>query len=179
MVVYRRHDSSPTETGHMSFVLGMCNETSATSFTCSCPTGWEGGHCERQINYCSNVACFNRGVCRATLLDYTCECPGESYSGRHCEIRATKTAIRQAVCKSFMFVAMIAVGTVAMSLVVMDVLKYGFGIDPPGDDSDRMRRRRRRGGGQLKRKKTPAMIMRFLYVNASSQPSIHTAMTSV
>ena len=55
-------------------VLGVCNETSNTTFICICQVGWQGIYCETKINYCENVTCLNNGVCQSSLLNYTCQC---------------------------------------------------------------------------------------------------------
>ena len=65
-------------------------------------------HCETKINYCEGVRCLNNGVCRPLSLDFTCECLGESYSGRYCEITATKTTVLKIVAKSFGYIAILA-----------------------------------------------------------------------
>jgi hypothetical protein len=51
--------------------------------------------------------------------------------------------------------------SVAMFIVIMDVLKYCFGIDPVHKERER-RRRKKRG------KKLKPVIQRFTYVNAPS-----------
>ena len=131
--------------------LGKCNETSNSTFDCLCPPAWRGAHCETSIDACANVTCQNNGVCRSSLLNYTCQCLGESYSGRHCEIKASSMAVKQAVSRSFAFVAIVALICVAIFIVTMDVLKYGFGVDP----TER----------QARKKNDPHYIVRFIYVN--------------
>jgi hypothetical protein len=125
-----------------SFFIGTCNETLNATFLCLCASGWEGIYCERKINFCLNITCQNNGVCRPLLLNYTCECLGESYSGRHCEITATKIIIYKTVSKSFSYIAIIAMVSVVMFFVIMDILKYCFGIDPTREESERIRRKK-------------------------------------
>jgi hypothetical protein len=96
--------------------------------------GWEGIYCERKVNYCQNVTCQNRGVCRPLFRNYTCEYFGKSFSGRHCEITASSIVVHQMACKSFGYIAIFALITVFMFVVIMDVLKYGFGIDPTREE---------------------------------------------
>ena len=146
------------------FFVGVCNETSNTTFICSCDPGWEGKHCQTKINYCANVICQNNGVCRPLFMNYTCECLGDSYTGRHCEITATKIKIYQIVGKSFAYVSIIALISVALFVVAMDVLKYCFGIDPVHEEREHIRRKK-----QPKRRKP--VIQRFVYVNASPRLS--------
>jgi hypothetical protein len=99
-------------------------------------------------------------------MDYTCECLGVSYTGPHCEIKARKTAIRQAVSRSFAFVVLTALGMVAAFIVAMDVLKYGFGIDPVHKRDDRRRRRREM---YRQKKRTFSVAIRFLYINGPTE----------
>jgi hypothetical protein len=139
---------------------GTCNETSPSTAVCSCVSGWQGARCETQVNFCANVSCLNNGVCRASLLNYTCQCLGESFSGRHCEIKASETVAHQKVSRSFAYVAIIALGLMMSFIVMLDVLKYGFGIDPVTEDEKRKIRKRR----------NPPVAIRFVYVNLPSQP---------
>jgi hypothetical protein len=153
------------------FFVGTCNETSNTTFFCHCNEGWQGIHCETMINYCENVICMNNGVCRPLFLNYTCECLGESFSGRHCEITATKIKIFQRVSKSFALIAIIVIISVAMFIIIMDILKYWFGINPTRQDLKRIRRRK-----QAQKRKSPVVI-RFIYVNQSPVSNVLTTTT--
>ena len=147
-----------------AFFLGVCNETSDTTFVCLCQPGWSNIHCETQINACDNVSCLNNGICRPSLLNYTCECLGTSYSGRHCEIIEQKTVVRQVMSRSFSYIAIIFIAIVATFFIFMDILKYIFGIDLTKDDSERIQRKRQR----RKVKRRP-VIQRFIYVNTPPQ----------
>ncbi|CAF2929625.1 unnamed protein product [Rotaria sp. Silwood2] len=116
---------------------GICNNTSNLTFNCICNQGWQGINCESMINFCDNITCWNNGVCRPLLLHYKCECLGDSYSGRHCEITSLKIKIYKIVSKSFSYVAIIAISCVVMFVIIMDILKYCFGIDPTREDLER------------------------------------------
>ena len=151
----------PLELDDYVLFVGTCNETSNTTFACSCLNGWTGIHCESKINYCEGVKCENNGVCRPLFLNYTCEYLGTSYSGRHCEIVATSRIIRQIVTKSFGYVAIIFLVVVVSFFVIMDILKYCFGIDPTKDELEKIRRAK-----AMKRMKRRPVIQRFTYVNA-------------
>jgi hypothetical protein len=122
--------------------------------------GWKGIYCERKVNYCQNLTCQNRGVCRPLFRNYTCECFGKSFSGRHCEITASSIVVRQMACKSFGYIAIFALTTVFMFVVIMDVLKYGFGIDPTREELERIRRKK-----QMKKVQHESVVQRFVYVN--------------
>lgn len=63
------------------------------------------------------------------VLDFECECLGDSYSGRYCEVTSTRIQILQAVAKSFASIAILIIISVAIFIVVMDILTYCFGID--------------------------------------------------
>lgn len=108
---------------------GVCFEFSNTTFHCSCSPGWQGRHCETKISYCTANTCLNGGICRTVLLNYTCECLSLSYSGRHCEMTATGTKVRQIVARSFAYVAIIAMSIAAFLVGMLDFLKYFFNID--------------------------------------------------
>ena len=131
---------------------------SNTTFKCHCLREWEGHRCQTQINNCTNVTCLNNGVCRPLLMNYTCECLGDSYSGRHCETTSPKIIVYKIVSQSFAYVAILALTSVAMFIVIMDILKYCFGIDPVHEERERLRREKR------ERHRKP-VIQRFQYVN--------------
>ncbi|CAF0918198.1 unnamed protein product [Adineta steineri] len=140
---------------------GTCLTLNAT-FNCSCKSGWEGKHCEHKISHCLNVTCENNGICRPLLLNYTCECLGNFYSGRHCEITATKIIIYKIISKSFAYIAIIAMVSVMIFIIVMDVLKYFFGIDLTREEREQIRRKkhkkkRNRPTGQLILIKAPGI----------------------
>ena len=139
--------------------IGVCNETSNTTFSCLCAEGWEGDHCETQIDYCTNVICQNNGVCRSSLLNFTCECLGDSYSGRYCEITATDVKIREVAVKSVAYVAILSLLFAGSFIILMDILTYGFGIDPVKIERKKTLRRK-----QLKKRKP--VIQRFIYIPA-------------
>ena len=112
------------------------------------------------VNYCDGVKCENRAVCQPSFRNYTCECLDTSYSGRHCEKVATSRVVRQAVAKSFGYIAITAIVVVAGFIVVMDVLKYGFGIDPVEEERERIR-----SAKPVKRIKHRPVIKRYTYHN--------------
>jgi hypothetical protein len=140
--------------------------------TCLCESGWEGTYCERKTNLCLNVTCENRGVCRPLLGTFKCECLGDNfYSGLHCEIRTKKLIIFRTVSKSLAYIAILAMSIVVMFVIIMDILKYCFGIDPTREDLERIRRKK------LAKKRKP-VIQRFIYVNAPPPPSQHPISTT-
>lgn len=145
--------------------LGTCNDTSNTEVICLCSEGWTGDHCEIMINYCENITCENRGVCRRLFLTFTCDCVDKDYSGRYCEIVSKKLFIIKLLSKSVAYVAIIfLVGTITF-FVIMDILKYCFGIDLTKDDLEYVRRAR---AMKITKKRRKPVIQRFTYVNAST-----------
>jgi hypothetical protein len=121
------------------------------------------------INLCESSPCLNKGVCHPLVGNYICNCLSGSYSGRHCEIPAKRIIILNIVSKSIAYVTIIAMVSVAVFVVVMDILKYCFGIDPVEGERERIRREKRA-------KKRKPVIQRFIYVNAPpiSSPSNQT-----
>lgn len=139
--------------------IGICNATANSTSPCICPDGWEGIYCEKMIDFCWNITCQNRGVCRPLLRNFTCECLGDSYSGQYCEVTSKKIVIYQAISTSTASVAIIFMAGVITFIVVMDILKYCFGIDPVREEREAIRREKRE-------KKRKPVIERFVYVNA-------------
>jgi len=112
-----------------------------TDFHCNCTRGRTGVHCELLVYYCKNVTCLNKGICRSLLFDYKCECLFGT-SGHHCENVATSLLIRQYVSKGFAYIAILVLIATAGFIIVLDILKYGFGIDPVCEEREQIRRKR-------------------------------------
>ncbi|CAF1592423.1 unnamed protein product, partial [Adineta ricciae] len=136
---------------------GACNVISTTEFDCSCVYGWTDTRCQSKIDFCQTVTCLNNGVCFPHFLNYSCACLHGSSSGLHCEVVATRTIVSRIISKSIAYIAIIVMTVTATFFVIMDVLKYCFGIDPTAIEEDR-----RKG----KRKKRKVMIQRFEYIDA-------------
>jgi len=60
------------------------------SYRCFCAPGYNGTHCEHDINECApgnnnnNNPCQNNATCTDLVNDYSCECP-LGFSGKQCE----------------------------------------------------------------------------------------------
>ncbi len=108
------------------------------------------------------MTCLNKGICRPLLLDYKCECLFGSY-GQHCEHVTTSLVIRQYIAKGFAYIAIIVMATAAGFIIVLDILKYGFGIDLAREERDRIRRKQ-----ALRQKRKTKHIFRPRYVNEVS-----------
>ncbi|KAM9249345.1 sushi, nidogen and EGF-like domain-containing protein 1 [Dugong dugon] len=72
-------DSDPCFNG------GSC-DAHEDSYTCECPRGFYGKHCEKvRPRLCSSGPCRNGGTCKEAGGEYHCSCPYR-FTGRHCEI---------------------------------------------------------------------------------------------
>ena len=70
--------------------------------------------------------------------------------------------VYQAVSKSLGYIGILFLVSVVLFIVIMDILKYGFGIDPTKDELERIRRAKR-----AKRRRAPPVIERFTYFHES------------
>jgi hypothetical protein len=93
-------------------------------------------------------------------MNYTCRCLGDNYySGRYCETKTKRIIIFTIVSKSCGCIAILAIVAAAMFIIIMDILKYCFGIDLTRKELEQIRREKRA-------KKRKPVIQRFVYVNA-------------
>ena len=141
----------------------QCIEIDLTTFRCDCEPGYEGVHCESLINYCLDVTCQNNGQCRSILLNFTCECTTNDFTGRYCEIKSSSLASKQTINRGLGYIAILALAFVAITIVLMDVMKYVFNIDPAQKERKQIADRRRQ---QRSAKSKPRLVQRFVYVNA-------------
>lgn len=145
---------------HFEFLStsGKCVRINDTNFRCLCKREYTGTHCEILVHYCRDGLCFNKGVCRPVPLGYKCICLSSDYWGQHCEYVATSIIARKYISRGLAFIAIIALATVAGFVIVMDALKYLFGIDPVRRERDQIRRGRalleRKNRKKRKRQKT-------------------------
>ncbi|CAF1452947.1 unnamed protein product [Adineta steineri] len=99
-------------------------------------------------------------VCQPTVLSYTCKCLGNNYySDRYCEIQSKKIIIYEIVSKSFSYIAILAMTVVIISVIMMNILKYCFDIDPVHKERERIRQAKR-----INNRKRPCNH-RFDYIN--------------
>ena len=54
------------------------------SYTCECSDGYEGRHCEIDIDDCVSVTCGGHGLCVDGIGTFTCDCE-EGYTGELCK----------------------------------------------------------------------------------------------
>lgn len=102
------------------------------SYDCQCEPGYQGTHCEHITNMCENITCQNNGKCVYSHLSWKCQCLGHFYSGMYCEQKSTSLKVRQIISKSVGYIAILAICGVVLFVIIMDVLKYVFKIDPVG-----------------------------------------------
>ncbi|UJR19938.1 hypothetical protein I4U23_023070 [Adineta vaga] len=141
---------------------GSCYSTSSTTFNCLCPAPWEGRFCETKINYCHGITCQNRGVCQSLTNNSICKCLGDHYYyGRYWDY-----------CEIICLCAVIAMAVVAILVVVMDILKYGFGIDPVHEEREKLRQERRA-------KRRHFLVRRYGFVNKVDESHVASASFSV
>ncbi|XP_053722608.1 EGF-like repeat and discoidin I-like domain-containing protein 3 isoform X1 [Synchiropus splendidus] len=57
-------------------------------YVCKCRPGFEGLHCQFNVNDCANQPCTNGGVCKDLDGDYICQCQSP-YVGKQCQLRCT------------------------------------------------------------------------------------------
>ncbi|XP_034536932.1 EGF-like repeat and discoidin I-like domain-containing protein 3 isoform X2 [Notolabrus celidotus] len=72
---------------------GSCEVISPTrrgdvfnEYICKCQPGFEGVHCQINVNDCVDQPCKNGGMCRDLDGDYTCQCLSP-YVGKQCQLR--------------------------------------------------------------------------------------------
>jgi hypothetical protein len=100
---------------------------------------------------CINITCENKGICVASHLSWSCRCSSSFYSGQFCQDTSSTLEVKQKLSKSFASIAIIAIITLYLFVLVMDVLKYGFEIDPV--DRERQRMKKEQEKRQLNKKK--------------------------
>jgi hypothetical protein len=139
-----------------------------TNFKCQCVEGYDGIYCELQVDFCANITCENRGMCQTVEMSWVCLCLDASlYYGDYCQYKTNKLKIREILSKSFAAVAIGAIVTTCTFVVIMDVLKYAFHIDPVEYDRESYRKRReaRKRARQPVKNNHPKIALRFQYVS--------------
>ena len=77
---------------HASGCDDTCTNTPG-SYSCSCAgTGYQGSHCQTDINECANSPCANNGTCYNGQNRYTCEC-ADGFEGDDCRTDIDECAV--------------------------------------------------------------------------------------
>lgn len=90
-------------------------------------------------------------VAKCVCLDSTL------YYGDYCQLRTNSLQVKQALSRSFASIAITAIVLTCSFVVLMDVLKYGFHIDPVKTERQKVRQEKAQSNGQK-------LAVRFQYV---------------
>lgn len=133
------------------------SDDNETSFTCQCIQGYEGTQCQLESNMCDNITCENKGTCVSSYMTWSCECLDDLlYSGTYCQDKSSTLAVKEALSKSFAVVAIVAICCVAGFIIIMDILKYVFKIDPVDRERYRLKMEKEKEEKlRFKKKKKP------------------------
>ncbi|KAH9514031.1 hypothetical protein Btru_032047 [Bulinus truncatus] len=74
---------------------GTCHHDSAHNYTCSCPRGYQGAHCE--VSECHNNFCLNSGTCQIAEGTRYCACQ-PPYTGPRCQHKLNNIISSLSVC---------------------------------------------------------------------------------
>ncbi|CAF3629706.1 unnamed protein product [Rotaria socialis] len=142
--------------------------TDGLNFKCDCIEGYNGAYCELNVDLCANITCENRGICQTVAMQWQCLCLNSVYYyGDLCQFKTNKLKIREILSSSFAYIAIGAISVTCTFVIVMDVLKYAFHIDPVECERDNYRRRReaqRRAKRPIKPNEAK-VALRFQYVS--------------
>jgi hypothetical protein len=108
-------------------------------------------------------------MCQTIENDWECRCLDPTlYYGDYCQFKSGALRLREILSKSFAAVAIGAIVTTCSFVVVMDVLKYAFHIDPVECERDSYRRRielQRQARRPPPKTDHPRIALRFQYVS--------------
>lgn len=75
-------------------------------YTCHCPYGYTGKHCDSYVDWCATEPCMNGAECRQKKNSYQCLCaPG--WTGKVCDVEMVSckdAAIRKGKCSVLCFI---------------------------------------------------------------------------
>ncbi|CAF1317461.1 unnamed protein product [Rotaria sp. Silwood1] len=144
------------------------SSTDGTNFKCECIQGYNGIYCELSVDLCGNITCEHDGICQTVESVWKCLCVESTYYyGDYCQFKTTTLKVKEILSKSFASIAIGAIITTCAFVIVMDVLKYVFHIDPVATERDNYRKRReeqRRARRPIKNNQWK-LALRFQYVS--------------
>ena len=102
-------------------------------------------------------------MCQTVNFTWKCICIDSTlYYGEYCQYQTNRLQIKQTLTKSFASIAIIAISLTCAFIVFMDVLKYGFHIDPVQIERRQLRKHQRRlARPSIK----PKVAVRFQYIS--------------
>ncbi|UJR15969.1 hypothetical protein I4U23_002888 [Adineta vaga] len=106
--------------GTLTYIIDINNRSIEK---CLCARGFEGEHCEENMDDCVGVRCSNHGICQDEINSYTCSC-FDGYYGSQCEQRNVETVLLQVASKSFATVAIMLIVGIASLVVISDIHTY-------------------------------------------------------
>ncbi|CAF1227208.1 unnamed protein product [Adineta steineri] len=146
---------------------GTSSSTNGSTFTCECSEGYDGVHCELKVNLCGNITCQNKGMCETYDMHWKCVCLDPTlYYGDYCQFKTSKLEVKEILSKSFASIAIASLIVTCGFILVMDILKYFFHIDPVEHERETYRKRR----DQRRRARKPPkdgdmkLALRFQYI---------------
>jgi hypothetical protein len=119
-----------------------CNEF-GIKYNCTCMSGFEGHHCEYNINDCVEGICQNGGQCEDLINGYKCLCLS-MYYGDHCEFKSQALQMKENVSRSFSFFAIFIICLTYVFFLALDAMRYVFKIEPEGMSEQRQVQRRKK-----------------------------------
>jgi hypothetical protein len=98
-------------------------------------------------------------------MAWQCICLDTFYYGNYCEFETTTLKVRNVINKSCAYIAITVLVVTISFFVIMDILKYVFGIDPVAPERERLRRQKleKQRAAQLNASQ-PKVALRFQYV---------------
>jgi hypothetical protein len=107
-------------------------------------------------------------MCETVELTWKCICLDSTlYYGAYCQYATGKLKLREILSKSFASIAIGTMITTCTFIVIMDILKYAFNIDPVEAERESYRKRLedRRRARRSTRNYEPKLALRFQYVS--------------
>ncbi|CAF0966026.1 unnamed protein product [Adineta steineri] len=146
---------------------GTSSSTNGSTFTCECSEGYDGVYCELKVNLCGNITCENKGECETYDMHWKCVCLDSTlYYGDYCQFKTSKLEVKEILSKSFASIAIASLIVTCGFILIMDILKYFFHIDPVEYERETYRKRRdqRRRARKPPKNGDMKLALRFQYI---------------